>query len=123
MNKNRYDLCNLNGELFDFNKANCMEKNYYWYFVELTNISKGLYYNVDLLTFEKLRQYFKSCIMDYQRTQAYDIFNRLEFNEKNDTQFLMNMEMGNEVEYKIGRVYIVYARSEEEALGKAIAHE
>jgi len=96
-----------------------MEKNNQWYFVELTNISSGLYYNVDLLTFEKLRQYFKSCIMDYQRTQAYDIFNRLEFNEENDTQFLMNMEIEN----KIGRVYIVYARSEEEALGKAIVYE
>ena len=102
-----------------------MEKNNQWYFVELTNISSGLYYNVDLLTFEKLRQYFKSCIMDYQRTQAYDIFNKLEFNEENDTQFLMNMEMemGSEIEYKVGSVYIVYARSKEEALGKAIVYE
>lgn len=95
-----------------------MNKKYY--FVEIASFKHFIWYNVELLDFSKLQDYFINSIMDYERTKMYNIWSKIKFNGEKEVQYLMISELKTHYGRQNGSIYIVYAETEEKALEKVL---
>ena len=90
-----------------------MEKK--WYYVELAYVKNGLYYEVELLTFEKMQEYF----IDLAEINP-KMMGKINFNEPEVQRIYCKVFQKPEAYNVIGNIYLAYAVSEEETLGKVI---
>lgn len=109
--------------------------DYNYYYVELTDL-KGvgycLYFDVDLLTLDKLQDYITEWMYNETKEAMEKIFLNGEnplflkkedkFGRRKEVQYLMTVP-NYEFDEKDMRVYIVWAQNEDEALGMALKYE
>ena len=106
-----------------------MEYNYYY--VELTDLESGIYFDTDLLTLDKLQDYITEWMYNETKEAIEKVFNgesplflkkEDKFGHRKEVQYLMTMP-NYEFDEKNMRVYIVWAQNEDEALGMVLKYE
>jgi len=105
--------------------------DYNYYYVELTDLKGGLHFDVDLLTLDKLQDYITDWVYNETKEAMEKIFNggnplflKKEdiYGHREQVQHLMTVP-NYDFDERDMRVYIVWAQSEDEALGAALKYE
>lgn len=105
--------------------------DYNYYYVEFTDLEDGLYFDTDLLTLDKLQDYITEWMYNKTKEAIEKIFNgenplflkkEDKFGQRKEVQYFMTVP-NYEFDEKDMRVYIVWARSEDEALGMVLKYE
>lgn len=105
--------------------------DYNYYYVEFTDLEDGLYFDTNLLTLDKLQDYITEWVYSETKEAMEKIFNgenplflkkEDKYGHREQVQYLMTVPNYNFDERDM-RVYIVWAQSEDEALGMVLKYE